>query len=191
MRCPRCNSQRIQRGYHAASIPLRLIGVHELLCNNCSLEFRKFDPLRRFKRAPATETDRTVNRRRAPRYRVHLQANIHLAEKNRETGKVTYSQPARGHCEVIGKFGAGLAFVGTRFPVDELTRQRRLLFVTIQLPDGRIEALLTVLMHERVGGEDGQGKWFVGGSFSNMSEEDNARLAAYLDKRKASEAVIT
>ncbi len=89
---------------------------------------------------------------------------------------------------MIGKYGAGVAFVGSRFPVEELTRKRRLLFVTIQLPDGRIEALLTVLMHERIGGEDGTGKWYVGGSFSNMSEADTARLAAYLDKKKASEA---
>lgn len=183
MKCPRCNSQRIQRGYHALGIPLRLIGIQELLCNNCNLEFKKLDPLGKFKRAPSSEKEPLANRRRAPRYRAHLQANIHLAEKNRQTGKVSYSQPARGHCEVIGKFGAGLAFVGTRFPVEELTRERRLLFVTIQLPDGRIEALLTVLMHERIGGEDGQGKWFVGGSFSNMSEEDKARLAEYLEKR--------
>jgi hypothetical protein len=183
MRCPRCNSQRIQRGYHALAIPLRLIGIQELLCNNCNLEFKKLDPLGKFKRAPSSEKEPAANRRRAPRYRAHLQANIHLAEKNRETGKISYSEPARGHCEVIGKFGAGLSFVGSRLPEAELTRIGRLLFITIQLPAGRIEALLTILMYKRSGGEDGKGKWFIGGSFSNLSEEDAALLAAYLDKR--------
>jgi hypothetical protein len=183
MQCPRCKSSRIQRGYHAVAFPFRLIGVHELLCNICNLEFKRFDPLGKFKRAPSGEKDPAVNRRRAPRYRVHLPANIHLAEKSRDTGKVTYSQPARGHCEVIGKFGVALAFVGTRFAEQDLARKGRLLFVTIQLPDSRIEALITVLMHHRSGNEDGKGKWFIGGSFSNLSEEDTARLAAYLDKR--------
>jgi hypothetical protein len=187
MRCPRCKSSRIQRGYHPVAIPLRLIGVHELLCNNCNFEFKRFDLLGSFKRAPSDEEDPAVNRRRAPRYRVHLPANIHLAEKSRESGKVTYSQPARGHCEVIGKFGLALAFVGTRFAEQDLARKGRLLFVTIQLPDSRIEALVTVLMHHRSGAEDGKGKWFIGGSFSNLSEENTARLAAYLEKRALAE----
>jgi len=45
MWCPRCKSSRIQRGYNNTLILLRLAGLHELLCNNCGLEFKGLDPL--------------------------------------------------------------------------------------------------------------------------------------------------
>ncbi|MGH9872481.1 MAG: hypothetical protein ACRD9S_08445 [Pyrinomonadaceae bacterium] len=171
--------------------PLRLIGLHELLCNNCSLEFKSLGPFRKYKRARSTEKEPSYNRRRAPRYQAHLPATIHLAEKNHETGKVTYSRSSLGHCEVISKFGAALAFVGTRFAEKEVARVGRLLFVTINLPNGRIEALLSILTYQRSGGEEGKGRWLVGGAFSNIKEEDADLLSAYLAKRAKAEAVLT
>ena len=169
---------------------MRLIGVHELLCNNCNLEFKSLDPLGKFKRARSDEKERSYNRRRAPRYQAHLPATIHLAEKNPETGKVSYSQSSRGHCEVIGKFGVALAFVGTRFAESDVTRIGRLLFVTIDLPNGRIEALVTILAYERVRADEGKGKWRIGGAFSNMNEGDAAYLSSYLEKREKAEPVL-
>jgi hypothetical protein len=191
MLCPRCKSSRIQRGYNAVAIPLRLIGMHELLCNNCGLEFKSLDPFGRFKRAPSAEEEPVSNRRRrAPRYTAHLPATIRLADKNTETGMLSYSRPSRGHCEVISKLGVGLAFVGTRFSEEEVERIGRLLFVTIDLPSARIEAVVTVLNHRRSGIETGTGKWLIGGTFSNMSDEDVAHLSSYLEKRAEAEPVL-
>jgi hypothetical protein len=183
MRCPRCNSSRIQRGYDAIAVLSQLIGRHELLCNNCNLEFKSIDLFKKFKRARSAEKEPSHNRRRAPRYPAHLPATIHLAEKNSDAGKVSYSRSSRGHCEVIGKFGVALAFVGTRFAEEEVARVGRLLFVTIDLPNGRIEALVTILTYQRTGSEEGKGHWLVGGAFSNINEENTAILAAYLAKR--------
>jgi hypothetical protein len=189
MRCPRCNSSQIQRGYKGLAVPWRLLGMHELLCNNCNLEFKSLDPFRKFKRARSIEKEPSYNRRRGPRYQAHLPATIHLAEKN-TSGKVSYSRSSLGHCEVIGKFGAALAFVGTRFAEEEVARIGRLLFVTIDLPNGRIEALVTILMYQRAGSEEGKGHWLIGGAFSNINEESVAILSDYLAKRAEAAPVL-
>jgi hypothetical protein len=164
--------------------------MHELLCNNCNLEFKSLDPFKKFKRARSVEKEPSYNRRRAPRYPAHLPATIHLVEKNSDTGKVSYSRSSRGHCEVIGKFGVALAFVGTRFAETEVARIGRLLFVTIDLPNGRIEALVTILTYERSGTEEGQGHWLVGGAFANINEESVAILSDYLAKRSEAAPVL-
>ena len=190
MRCPRCNSSRIQRGYKGLLVPLRLLGMHELLCNNCNLEFKSVDPFKKFKRTRSPEKEPFHNRRRGPRYLAHLPTTIHLAEKNRDTGKVSYSRSSRGHCEVIGKFGVALAFVGTRFAEAEVARVGRLLFVTIDLPNGRIEALVTILTYQRTGSEEGKGHWLIGGAFTHISDESVTVLSDYLAKRAEAVPVL-
>ena len=41
-RCPQCRSRRLRRGYSDTALVLRLIGVYNLLCDNCNLLFRGF-----------------------------------------------------------------------------------------------------------------------------------------------------
>ena len=41
-RCPKCGSTRLRRGYTDTPLLLRVIGVYELLCENCNLLFRGF-----------------------------------------------------------------------------------------------------------------------------------------------------
>jgi hypothetical protein len=41
-RCPKCRSSRVRRGYTDTPLVLRLIGVYNLLCDNCNLLFRGF-----------------------------------------------------------------------------------------------------------------------------------------------------
>jgi|ERR1051326_1338597 transposase-like protein len=40
--CPRCGSNRVRHGYGRERFGLRLIGVRELLCNQCNLSFTRF-----------------------------------------------------------------------------------------------------------------------------------------------------
>ena len=82
MWCPRCKSSRIQRGYDETLMVLQIAGLHELLCNNCGLEFKGFDPLRRLPRAPTKRKRFELNQRCFPRYKVHLPATISLVERN-------------------------------------------------------------------------------------------------------------
>jgi hypothetical protein len=190
MRCPRCKSTQIQRGYNDARIALRLVGLNELLCNKCGLEFKGLDPLGSFERAPSFEIGPTHNRRGAARYPAHLPASIHLAEKNPDTDKVTYSRPSRGHCESISKSGMTLSFIGSRFAEEELSRIGRLLFVILDLPNGPVSAVVSIVMYNRPDVEPGKGKWLVGASICNISENDTIRLSTYLEKRAEKEPLI-
>ena len=183
MRCPRCKSLRIQIGYKDRSILARLAGVDEFLCNNCGLEFRSFDSSGKVQRAPAKEKESLANRRRAPRYKAHLPATIKLAEKNAVTGKLILSKASRGHCVTISKVGLALSFIGSRFEEKDFVRLGRLLFVTITLPTGPVDVVVTTVAHDRVGTDGRKASWFVRASITQMSEGDTARLLSYLEKR--------
>lgn len=189
MQCPRCESERIQRDYDDAVIVLRVIGLHKLLCNNCGLVFKRFDPLRTVQRAPAGEVKEVRNRRRAPRYNVHLPTEISLVDDRVKVGKATYSEPSRGHCETISKFGMNLSLVGTRFTEGELSRAGRLLFVRVHLPEGPIEAVVSLVTHERVGDERKK-KWSLGVKIHQMSDDDTKRLETYLTKHASDRPVV-
>lgn len=189
MKCPRCNSPRIQRDYDDALIVARLAGLHKLLCNNCGLVFKGFDPLGRVRRAPAKEVEEQQSRRREPRYHAHLPAHISLIKGSGKDGKVSYSAPSRGHCESISKGGMGLSLVGTRIPELELTRLGRLLFVRVDLPEATIEAVTAIVTHSRTG-EEKKRKWLLGVKIQQMSEEDTEKLTQYLEKRAKSRPVV-
>ena len=197
MRCPRCQSERIQRDYDDAVVVLRLIGLHKLLCNNCGLVFKGFDPLRSVQREAKEDKRKGSNRRRGPRYNVHLPAAISLVDDKKQVGKVTYSEPSRGHCETISKFGMSLSLVGTRFTEGELSRLGRLLFVRIDLPDGPIEAVVALVAHDRAGlderrksGDERRKKWLLGVKIQQMSDDDTERLENYLKTRADSRPVV-
>src|SRR6266568_5377176 len=186
MWCPRCKSTRVQRGYNDSSFVLQMAGLHELLCNNCGLEFKGFDPLRRLERKPARHRESNKNHRRFPRYKVRLPATISLVERNALTWDVSYSKASRGQCETISQGGMALSFVGSRFAEAELTRPGCSLYVTVNLPSSVIAAVLSVITCERLGAK-GQAKWLIGAKITQMSDADAARLAAYLEKRARSQ----
>lgn len=182
MWCPRCKSARIQRGYDDSLMVLRIAGLHELLCNNCGLEFKGFDPLRKLERVPSKKKESRANQRRFPRHKVHLPATISLVERNVLTWDVAYTHPSRGHCETISQIGMALSFVGTRFSDEQLTLPGCSLFVTVNLPDGAIAAVVAIVNWTRPGSK-GLARWLVGTTISQMSDSDAGRLAAYIKKR--------
>jgi hypothetical protein len=126
------------------------------------------------------------NQRRAPRYKTHLPATISLVERNVLTWDVAYTQPSRGHCEIISQIGMALSFVGSRLSEDQLTRPGCPLFVTVDLPAGAVAAVVYIVHWEHSGTKCGA-KWFVGTTISQMSDNDAARLAAYIEKRAKTE----
>ena len=189
MWCPRCKSTRLQRGYYDSSIVFQMAGLHELLCNNCGLEFRGFDPLRRLKRVPAKHTVKRSNDRRFPRYKVHLPATISMVERNPVTWEVEYSGAAHGHCETISQGGMALAFMGSRLCEDQLSRPGCQLYVTVKLPAAVIAAVLSIISCERAGSKK-QGLWSVGTAITQMSDADAKKLTTYLEKLGKSEPVM-
>jgi transcription initiation factor TFIIIB Brf1 subunit/transcription initiation factor TFIIB len=189
VQCPRCKSERIQRDYDDAVVFLRMVGLHKLLCNNCGLVFKGFDPLGSRQRAPTSQKKERRNRRRGPRFYAHLPSAISFIDGNAKVGKVSYSQPSRGHCETIGKFGMKFSLAGTRFSETDLSTMGRLLFVRVDLPDGPIEAVVKIVSSERMG-EDAKKKWLLGVTIHQMTEADTERLNDYLEKRLKDDPVI-
>lgn len=43
--CPSCSSSRVRSGYRPVPFPLRILGIRELLCDNCNYLYRAFSPL--------------------------------------------------------------------------------------------------------------------------------------------------
>lgn len=166
-----------------------MFGLHKLLCNNCGLVFKGFDPLGTHQRSPSEKKKQVRNRRRGPRYYAHLPAAISLIDGNAQVGKVSYSQPSRGHCETISKFGMRLSLVGTRFPESDLSRGGKLLFVRVDLPEGAIEGVVKIVNSERAG-EEGKKKWLLGVDIYQMPDDDRERLTTYLEKRRQGEPVL-
>ena len=188
MWCPRCKSTRVQRGYNDSSIVFQMAGLHELLCNNCGLEFKGFDPLRRLKRMPARQTQKRTTDRRFPRYSAHLPATIAIVERNPVTWEVTYGRAAQGRCEVISQGGVSLAFVASRLREDDLPLGCSL-YVTIRLPCAVIAAVVSAITCERIDANK-QVKWRVGAAITQMSDGDAAKLAEYLQKQAKTERVL-
>jgi predicted Zn-ribbon and HTH transcriptional regulator len=188
MHCPRCQSERIQRDYDDAVFFLRAFGLHKLLCNNCGLVFKGFDPLGTHERAPSEKEKKVRNSRRGPRFYTHLPSAISLIDGTVQVGKASYSQPSRGHCETVSKFGMRLSLVGTRFAEEELSRGR-LLFVRVDLPEGPIEAVVTIVSTDRAA-DDSRKKWVLGVKIHQMSDADRERLAIYLEKRGQDAPVV-
>jgi hypothetical protein len=187
MQCPRCQSEQIQRDFDDAIIFLRAVGMHKLLCNNCGLVFKGFDPRGKLQRespepASSWQNKQRPNRRRGPRFRAHLPAAISLIEGDARVGTVSYSQPSRGHCETISEFGMLLSLVGTRFDENELSRTGKLLFVRIDLPNAPVEAVVTIVTHERVG-EGQKRRWLLGVKIHQMSDTDREVLVDDLKRR--------
>lgn len=44
-KCPACRSTRVYKGYRPAPLLLRLIRIHDFLCESCNLQFRGFSIL--------------------------------------------------------------------------------------------------------------------------------------------------
>src|SRR5262245_9487567 len=182
MQCPRCESARIQRDFDDALIVLRMVGLQKLLCNNCGLVFKGFDPLGKQNRKPSKSTARTRNERRAPRYAVNLPAEISLIDGKVRSGRASYSTPSRGHCKTISKFGMALSLAGTRFFSQDLSEIGRLLFVTVDLPDGPINEVVSIANYTRTG-EMGRRMWLLGVKIQQIDDDDKKRLNEFLEER--------
>ena len=80
-----------------------------------------------------------------------------------------------------------LSFLGSRFEEADLARTGRLLFVTITLPSGPVDAVVTTIKHERVQREGAKASWIVAANITQMNEADTVRFSNYLDKRTEKE----
>jgi len=80
-----------------------------------------------------------------------------------------------------------LSFLGSRFVEADLAHTGRLLFVTLTLPSGPVEVVVTTITHDRVQKDGAKASWLVVAHITQMNEADTARFSNYLDKRTEGE----
>lgn len=78
-----------------------------------------------------------------------------------------------------------MTFIGSRFKKEEFAKTPRLLLVTITLPRGAVDAVVTTVTHERVGEDDSKARWLIRASITYMNEGDTALLLNYLERRES------
>ena len=83
-----------------------------------------------------------------------------------------------------------LTFVGSRFSEFDIMRKGCRLFVTVELPDGPIAAVVSIANFHRPDSQQGKGKWLVGTTIKQMNDVDAGRLTAYLEKRGKGEPIL-
>jgi PilZ domain. len=189
MRCPQCDSTRIQRDYDNAFALAHLAGMRKLLCNRCGHVFQAFDPLSKLRRAPAKPESKPTRQSRSTRFTTHVPAAISLIYDSSTDGKATYSVASQGHCESISKTGMGLSLVGSKFAEKDLTQIGRLLFVRLQLPESTVEAVVAIVNSQRVG-EDKKRKWHLGVKVHQISDEHKEQLTSYLARKKEGQPLV-
>jgi hypothetical protein len=179
--CPRCHSTRIQLGYADAPLPVRLIGVRGLLCNNCNLEFRGMALFSKLKRERCGGEELGGNVRRAPRFRVRLPLTAARIETGHGSDEAWYSPPLRGHSHVISKVGLGLVLPSPHVGRYDFTDTGHTLWVRLTLPTGAVVMQASPVNHQALGGEGGNAGWLIGARIVKMGGGDRARYFQYLE----------
>ena len=180
-RCPRCKSPRIQLGYNDSPLARRLVGIHELFCNNCNLEFKGFALPRTLTRVASTKEEIAGNRR-APRLRVKLPVTVSLIEIDSISTGIRYSSELEGSTCFINQ--NGLAFVLSTIYIDghDLTTTDRKLRIVLLLPTGQIFLHATLVFHEQLKKkENGQKGWMIGARITKISTADRAEFLKYME----------
>lgn len=176
--CPRCQSLRLQLGFKDSPLALRVVGVQELMCNNCNLEFRGVVLFGRLARARDTEPERVVNRRRAPRFNVKIPVAVAAVIKDAVYSGVKYSPVMRGHTRDLSGIGAAVVLPGCRIGEYDLTAPGQGLWLKLQLPAGPVVIRAACVRHEQLQAADG--KLLIGAHIRKIGERDAARLQDYL-----------
>jgi len=174
--CPRCQSLRLQLGFKDSPLALRAVGIQELLCNNCNLEFRGVVLFGRLERARDTHEECIINRRRAPRFQVNIPVAVAAVIKDTIYSGVKYSPVLLGHTRDLSSIGAGLILPGCRVGEHDLTAPGQGLWLKFQLPAGPVVARAAYVRHEKLPG----GRWLIAAHIRKIEEKDAARLQDYL-----------
>ena len=179
LRCPRCESARVQLGYGDPPLHLRLLCIRDLLCNNCNLEFRGFALPRRVKRGRSDQPDDTRNRRRAPRFSVRLPLLVRQIVRGHFGGEAEYSPTVNGHTRGLSKIGIAFAIPRDAAEGYDFSDPGKRLQIWLRLPAGTV--MMKVAPVSKAEGGGGR-VCVIGAHIGSMSEADRAALHSYIDK---------
>ncbi len=187
-RCPKCGSSRVQRGFNDPPLPLRLIGIYDLLCNNCDFEFKGFalpGTIKRTRRAKI-ELSRSgaIRSRRAPRVQVQLPVKMHVYGSGETLGDIRIMPVVTGFTRDVSEIGLASVFPMARFNDEDFTDEHRRLRITINLPQSEVRLYATAVRYEILDNGGKERGWLVGARITKMSPADRAQLFSYLKQRR-------
>ncbi|HEV7859510.1 MAG TPA: hypothetical protein VGO91_12895 [Pyrinomonadaceae bacterium] len=162
----------------------RLLCVRELRCNNCNLEFKGFALPGALKVTAEVKEEPGVKRRRAPRYKASLPAQVSLTEVDRASSGVRYSQEIQGHTREISAMGLSVVLRDVDGLVQRLDGSGRRLRIRLVLPAGPIYLHIAPVYREQLDEKKPQAGWVIAGPITKMEGADRARLVAYLGTLK-------
>lgn len=180
-RCPRCKSRRIQHGFNDAPLGLRLVGIRELLCNNCNLEFKGFALPGSLKRVPSSREESSVNRRRAPRFTARLIAYVSLMDVDPASKGMRYSAELPGRTRQISALGLSVELPETHDWAQRLNGSGRRLRIRLLLPvAGPIHLHIAPVYQEKLDASGSGAGLLIAGQITKIEGAERARLLAYL-----------
>ena len=177
-RCPRCRSPRLQLGFDDPPLGLKLLGVRALICNNCSLEFRRFAPLGGFERRESREPETSPNLRRAPRYRARLRVRLFKVIKEQFGGEARYGPEVVGFTRDVSKIGLSIYVPGAQAGAGDLTDQNSRFLARVELPAGAVMMLVVPVRDRKL--PEGGGL-VIGAHVRRIGEAERAAFYAYIE----------
>ncbi len=182
-RCPKCGSARVQRGFNDAPLVLRMIGVCELLCNNCNAEFRGFALPGTVSRSRSHKIELAKHgnvdrRQRAQRFVVRIPVKVHLLDS---TAKGAPLSILDGYTRNISTIGFAIILPEARFTDDNLSSERRRIRVLFDIEPRTLIVDATIVRYEQLDEENAIAGWLIGGRVTRLNETDRARLTKFLN----------
>lgn len=177
-RCPRCGSPRVQLGFDEPPPGLRLIGVRALICNNCTLEFRRFTPLTKLERRESGEPETSPSLRRAPRYRARLRVRLFKVISEQFGEGARYGPEVVGRTHDLSRIGLAIFVPGGQDGALDLSDPKSRFLALVELPAGAVKALVMPVRHERLRGGGGL---VVGAHIRRTGDAERALLHSYLE----------
>jgi len=179
--CPQCRSPRVQLGYGNTTLSQRLVGINELLCNNCGLTFNGFAVPGTVKRAPSERKERSNNKQQAPRFKAQFPVALSVMGTDSWSSEQTFSPKLEGQTRDISKNGLAVAVPDHRYQGYDFGDSSRRLLVTVALPNGTVELRAAPVRLQQIVPQTLTAGWLLGLRVVKMSERDLSYWNQYLN----------
>jgi hypothetical protein len=180
-RCPRCKSVRIQLGFNEPPPILKLLGIRELFCNNCSFEFTRFAPSTRLKRSQSGERETTLNQRRAPRFKTQLRVRLAMVLKERFGEEALYGSELSGYIRDVSKIGLAIVLPELRPGSPDFTDSKMGFCAWVDLPTETVKMRIVPVRREKLLAGPDKGHLLIGAHIRSISEADRVSLHRYIE----------
>ncbi len=171
-------------GFQDAPLLLRLVGIRELLCNNCNLEFRGFVLFGKRERADLTNPEIIENRRREPRFKAHIPVQVAVILDSEAGNQIQYSKVLRGHTAAVSKIGLAIILPAISSGEYSLADSNKELWVSLELPSGPVTMRVTTVSHQRVDQANPASRYLIGVQIRKIDKDGRDRFFRYIDALK-------